>query len=109
MDELSGRTPPLCTVEITSQGAGTVVVMLAGELDLTTIPDVESRVEPALALKPSRLIVDIAGVHFADSSAIAMWVRWRNATEAFELRDPSQSISRVIRAMGLSKRLGVAR
>ena len=54
------------------------------------------------------LVVEVGDVSFADSSAIAMWVRWAGAVPQFELRDPSPLLRRVIRTMGLGVKLGVA-
>lgn len=44
-------------------------------------------------------------VRFADSSAIAQWVRWSMAVGEFELREPSPLARRVIDAMGLAPNL----
>jgi anti-anti-sigma factor len=97
----------LSTVEVTTDGPGKVVVRLAGELDLSSVPAVESQVAPALAEAPTTLIVDLSGLHFADSSAIALWVRWATAIEHFVLRGVGPHLRRVLAAMGLSERLGV--
>ena len=97
----------LSTVEVSTDVAGTVIVRLGGELDLSAIPAIEAEVGKALAAKPPRLIVDLSGLRFADSSAIALWVRWALTIEQFELRDPPPFLRRVLAAMGLSERLGV--
>ena len=47
-------------------------------------------------------------MRFADSSAIALWVRWAGAVSEFELLDPPPLLRRVINAMGLADKLGVA-
>jgi hypothetical protein len=53
------------------------------------------------------LVVDLSGLRFADSSAIALWVRWATTIDRFELRNTPSFVRRVIAAMGLSERLGV--
>jgi anti-anti-sigma factor len=107
VDIVSDAGKPLNSVDVSVDDAGVLVVRIAGELDLSAIPELEAAVEPALAAKPRGLIVDVSGLRFADSSAIALWVRWALATPQFELRDPPAFVKRVLAAMGLSERLGV--
>lgn len=104
---MSEPDQPLTTVDVSADEPGTVVVRLGGELDLSSVADVEAEVGPALATGPRRLIIDVSGLRFADSSAIALWVRWALAIEHFELRDPPPFVRRVLATMGLSERLGV--
>ncbi len=54
---------------------------------------------------PARLILDLGGVRFADSSAIALWVRWATAVDELKLRDASPLLQKVIETMGLAERL----
>ena len=56
---------------------------------------------------PARLVVDVSELRFADSSAIALWVRWAARVPEFELRDPSPLLQRVVTAMGLAEKLAV--
>lgn len=83
----------------------TAVVTVAGELDISNVGRLEAAAAPILASKPARLVVDIGGLRFADSSAIAVWVRWAAAVEEIELRDPSPLLKQVITRMGLSEKL----
>ena len=83
-------------------------VRIGGELDMSSVDRLEADVGRAMADAPPRLVVDVGAVRFADSSAIAMWVRWAGAVPEFELRNPSPLLRRVIRTMGLSRTLGVA-
>jgi anti-anti-sigma factor len=82
-------------------------VSIAGELDISNIPDLAGRVEPALAGSPTRMIVDVSGVRFADSSAISLWLQWSMAVPEFELRDPPVLLRAVITTMGLTEQLGM--
>ena len=104
---MSANDEPLCTVELSEEESGTVVVRISGELDMSSIPELASAVEPALASNPSALVVDLSGLGFADSSAIALWVAWAARIERFELRNPPSFVRRVIATMGLSERLGM--
>jgi hypothetical protein len=52
-------------------------------------------------------VIDLARLRFADSSAIALWVRWASMVGAIELRNASPLLRRVVTTMGLSERLGL--
>ncbi len=67
----------------------TAVVTISGELDIANIEELETAVEPVIVGKPDRLVIDVGGLRFADSSAIALWVRWAAAVGEIELRDVS--------------------
>lgn len=83
---------------------GGVVVTVSGDLDLSTVERVEAAIEPLLEQSPKLVIVDVAGLRFADSSAIALWVRWANLAQV-EIRHPSDLLRRLIERMGLAERL----
>ncbi len=84
-----------------------MVVSIAGELDISTVPELAGRGETALALGPRRLVVDVSEVTFADSSAISLWLQWSMAVPEFQLRDPPVLLRAVISTMGLTEQLGV--
>jgi anti-sigma B factor antagonist len=107
MDELEAGMRSLITVDAAADGSGTAIVTITGELDLSTIDTLKDEVAPVLAGEPSRLIVDVAGLRFADSSAIALWVRWATTVGEFELREPPTFLRRVITVMGLGGKLGL--
>ena len=108
MENVDPLPPPLATIDITTAPDGVATIRLGGELDMSSVDRLETEVGRVLADAPSRLVVEVGDVSFADSSAIAMWVRWAGAVPQFELRDPSPLLRRVIRTMGLGVKLGVA-
>jgi anti-anti-sigma factor len=95
------------TFDVAEGGNGTLTVTLAGELDITNIDALASAVAPALERSPSRLVVEVRELRFADSSAIALWVRWASSVAEIELRDVSPLLRRVVESMGLSDTLNV--
>jgi anti-anti-sigma factor len=105
MEELGDGTTP--QVEVASDTAGNAVVRISGDLDINGVDVLEAEVAPVLAEHPTKLIVDVGGLRFADSSAIAMWVRWATVVGQFELRNPSPLLRRVLTAMGLAEKLAV--
>src|SRR5579859_1261040 len=48
---------------------GTATVYIAGELDLTTTPELARHLEQVLARQPRRLVLDLSGVSFVDVAA----------------------------------------
>jgi anti-anti-sigma factor len=86
---------------------GTLTVTLAGELDITSVDALASAVAPALERNPQRVVVDVGELRFADSSAIALWVRWASAVPELELRSVSPLLRRVVESMGLAETLNV--
>jgi len=107
MDKLEVQPGSLVSFDVAADGARHVIVRIAGELDMSGIDPLAAQVEEALSGGVDRLTVDVGQVRFADSSAIALWVRWSSAVSEFELRDPPALLLRVITAMGLSDKLGV--
>jgi anti-anti-sigma factor len=90
--------------DVTSDG-GIATVTVSGELDIANVDRLEAAVAPIIEAKPRRLVVDVAGLRFADSSAIALWVRWAAAVGEIELRDPSPLLLRIVNSMGLERKL----
>jgi anti-anti-sigma factor len=95
------------TFDVVESDDGTVTVRVGGELDITNVERLAGAVAPALEREPARLIVDARALRFADSSAIALWVRWAAAVPATELRDLPPTLRRVLDSMGLAEMLHV--
>lgn len=108
MDKLGADAGSLISFDVADAGDRHAVVTIMGELDMSGIEPLSGQVERMLAAGVTRLTVDVSGVRFADSSAIALWVRWAGAVSEFELRDPPPLLRRVISAMGLAEKLGVS-
>jgi anti-anti-sigma factor len=106
MDEL-GKGDARLMFDLSEDHDGAPQVNLKGELDMTTAPELEAAVGPVIAGNPGRLVVNAAGLEFADSSAIALLVTWANLVPHVEIRQPPELLRRVIARMGLSERLHV--
>ena len=105
--DASGHAHQLLTVTISEEAGQELNVAIGGELDMSNVEDLDARVSPALDRRPSKLVVDARELRFADSSGIALWVRWADRVDSFELRDPPALLRRVIDAMGLADKLVV--
>lgn len=108
MAELGRGTGAQLDYEVSEDRDGSPLVKLRGELDMTTAPRLESAVASVIADSPARLVVDASELEFADSSAIALLVRWANLVRQVEIRQPPELLRRVIARMGLSDRLQVS-
>jgi anti-anti-sigma factor len=91
----------------TSDGGATAVVTISGELDVANIERLAFAVAPFVEAGPRRLIVDAGRLTFADSSAIALWVRWASLVDEFELRQATPLLRRILTSMGLDQRFGL--
>jgi anti-anti-sigma factor len=70
--------PAPFAVSATQLDDGVRVVSVRGELDLSTAPDLEGRLEEATADGDGSVLIDLSACEFIDSTGIAMIVRaWR--------------------------------
>jgi anti-sigma B factor antagonist len=87
---------------------GRLVLALRGELDLTSVPQFERELQEAEATGPARLVLDLSGLDFMDSTGLRalLQARERAKAEDHELvlrRGPRQ----VQRVLELTKTLDV--
>jgi anti-sigma B factor antagonist len=87
-----------------SQGDHTVL-LVAGEIDLYTAPKLQSELTAALRHSPARLIVDMSGVEFCDSTGInVLLAAHRTARERggeLQLAGPGSATRKVLQVTGL--------
>jgi anti-anti-sigma factor len=105
MDELDASRPTQLRFDVLEDDDGCPLIKLEGELDMTNTGELEAAVEPVIKQRPSRLVVDLSDLKFADSSGVALWVRWANIVDQVEIRQPSALLRRVLERMGLAERL----
>jgi anti-sigma B factor antagonist len=92
--------PATFDIDVTTD-SGTIVAHLAGELDLTTRDAVvDALVPPLSANEASRLVVDMSGVTFCDSSGLGALLDVRRAAAdadvAMVLRSVSRQVARLL-------------
>jgi len=66
--------------------ADAVVMILAGELDLASAPTLERELREAEATRPARLVIDLAGLAFMDSTGLQALLRARERANADDHR-----------------------
>jgi anti-anti-sigma factor len=107
MDELNDHDTTRLSFEVSNEDQSSVLVMLHGELDVATADELEARLKPLVDEGATRIVADAGDLQFADSSAIALFVKWANVVDEVEIRNPSPLLRQVLKRMGLAERLRV--
>jgi len=101
---------PALTVTTTREDS-CVVVALGGELDIATGPVLDAGLRAALsgAAVPTRLVLDLTALEFADVAGIGVLLRHERALASaggtLELREPSAMVRRMVAVLDLGDRL----
>jgi anti-sigma B factor antagonist len=107
-DETAGlREDPVAGIE---RGNGSVVVSLTGELDLYNAHAVREALLECCAEAPERLIVDLSGVKFIDSTALGVLIEARTRMSnrrGFLLAAPGLETRRALEISGLDRHFTV--
>ena len=97
-------------VKDVSASGESVVVKLAGELDLYNAEELRSALHDAAAREPARLVIDLSGVEFIDSTALGVLVEARRRLvnrRAFLLAGAGRDVRRTLEVSGLDRHFGV--
>jgi anti-sigma B factor antagonist len=100
-DEKAASSPK--PFEVTGEELnGVRVIAVSGELDLNTAPQLEERLEAALAAGDSGLLIDLSRCEFIDSTGIGLIVRaWQRLDTRFALCGLSDQVGRLLEITGL--------
>jgi anti-sigma B factor antagonist len=101
------REDPIAGIE---RADGTVVVSLAGELDLYNANAVRDVLLDCCAESPGRLIVDLSAVKFIDSTALGVLIEARTRMpnrRGFFLAAPGLETRRALEISGLDRHFSV--
>lgn len=97
-------------VQEVARNGDAVVVRLAGELDLYNAQTVRDALSEAVAEEPQRVVVDLSGVEFLDSTALGVLVEARAKLpdrRAFLLAAPGLEPRRALQVAGLDRHFSV--
>ena len=97
------REPPVAGVE---QNGDAVVIRLAGELDLYNAHEVREALLEQSVSAPERLVVDLSGVTFVDSTALGVLIEARTKLpnrRAFLIAAPRVEARRALEVSGLDR------
>lgn len=107
-EETAGiREDPIAGIE---RADGAVVVSLAGELDLYNANAVRDVLLECCAESPDRLIIDLSGVKFIDSTALGVLIEARTRLpnrRGFLLAAPGLETRRALEISGLDRHFAV--
>ncbi|HET6834242.1 MAG TPA: STAS domain-containing protein [Acidimicrobiales bacterium] len=98
-------------IEISGDRPKTLTVRVSGELDLAARPIVTEQVTAAVAEEADieRVVIDLGGVKFCDSSGLGALLDIRRVAErlgaAIVLRSPSAGVARVLDIAGIDELL----
>ena len=99
----------LFDVQISEPGNGRLDAALSGEIDLSTIAELEERLEGSLDPDPSLLVLDLREVTFLDSSGLRLLLRLderqRTAGRRLVLVKGGRRVERVFELTGAGQRL----
>jgi len=94
---------------VVEHGEAATVLALAGELDMAAIPDAEAGMREALDDSPGRLVVDLSGVTFLDSSGIRLLLQAvgtaRSRGVELAMTRPPEPVWRLLERFHLHERL----
>jgi len=102
-----GDATPVAGVE---ERDGAVVVRLAGELDLYNAHAVREQLIAAAERGPERLVVDLSGLTFIDSTGLGVLIEARTRLanrRAFLLAAPGLATRRALEISGLDRHFSV--
>jgi anti-sigma B factor antagonist len=89
---------------------GSVVVSLAGELDLYNAEEVRAALLDCCAQEPELLVIDLEQVRFVDSTALGVLIEARSRMSdrrAFRLASPGLETRRALEVSGLDRHFSV--
>jgi anti-sigma B factor antagonist len=93
------------SVEQWREESGALVVRVTGEVDMSNAGDIREVVDQVTATGVDRLIFDLGGLEFIDSSGLAVLLAAAQRVPSVQLRNPSPIVRRVVEVTGLSETL----
>lgn len=104
---VSDQSPELFVIDVTQPSEGIYLVSLTGEMDIANAPEFTSRMGQLGVLGSRRVVVDLSGLTFLDSSGINALVSAAKAIEAsggeVALAAPTAHVSQVFEIVNLSE------
>jgi anti-sigma B factor antagonist len=93
-------------VSVVDQPDGSVVVVVRGNLDIDSAPVLTTALDQVLNAPAPRVVVDLSGVEFCDSTGLSAFVVGHNRAVALggwlRLAAPGEFLSRLLDTVGLT-------
>jgi anti-anti-sigma factor len=100
VEKLTPPEGPAASAQLSHDG-DCPVVWLRGELDLSSVEDVRPVIDQVAEDQPARVVIDVGGLAFMDSSGLALLLTLAGRVGRVELRNPTAIVRRVIELTGL--------
>jgi anti-sigma B factor antagonist len=95
-----------------TEHAGCVVVVVEGELDLSTADQLNETLDSAIASGTGPIVLDLQALRFCDSAGLAVLVKTHNLLggegRRLVIASPSTAVSRVLELSGLDQVIATA-
>lgn len=93
------------------EAEGEIVLSLTGELDISSARDLELELEAAQASGAPKVVVDMAGLEFIDSTGLrVLLAAWRSADgrgQQLVLRNAQNQVRRLFEVAGILEKLSL--
>ena len=106
MAEIEQAGPASAKLDVREED-GTLVLCLSGDLDVTSTDCFRSALDAALDGTADRVIPDLAGLQFMDSSGTALIVSVTQKVREVRVRNPTTIVRRLFELTGLTEALGM--
>jgi anti-anti-sigma factor len=94
-------------VETSPDAPGGPVIVVSGDLDISSVEGLRAAVNELAASHPDELTFDMERLRFMDSAGIAVLLGAASSVPSVRLRNPTVAVRRVIELTGLSEVLKV--
>lgn len=88
-----------------------IVVAVRGHLDIDSAPDLTATLDRVLERPAPRVVVDLSGIDFCDSTGLSAFVTGHNRAAAaggwLRLAAPNDWMTQLLDTVGLTGRLGI--
>jgi anti-sigma B factor antagonist len=107
MAKLGGAGGAEAAVSTSVDETGAAIVTLTGELDISNVDQLRTQLDPVLEQAPAKLVFDLTGLQFMDSSGIAVLLQVAARIGDVCLRNPTQIVRRLVASTGLADALPI--
>lgn len=112
VSDVAGYLGFAVSVSLPDGGTGEGIVRVTGDLDCYTSPELRTTLLELVAEGRRRVVLDIAGTNFVDSTGLGVLVggarRFRQQGGDMVLRSPSPATVRLLHVTGLASVFGLA-
>jgi anti-sigma B factor antagonist len=95
------------SVSSSRDSSGALTLSIVGELDIASVGAVNEAIEEYLSDDSRRVVFDLGGLTFMDSTGLALMLQVSKKVDTIEIYNATPIVRRVIEATGLEEILGL--